>query len=80
MNADQQLSNKKETYTVFLQGHGYVLSFDINPSGRNIVRSNYKFDSERAALLTEYEANEVLKDLDNAVIRPMAVVPSAPLN
>lgn len=78
MNVDQKHAEKGKTFTVYVHGRGYVLGFDATYShlGQTVVRSNYKFDAERAVFLSERLAKEIVSDLPDAVIRPMAVVPS----
>lgn len=66
------MSSNTQIHTVFLESKGYVLSYDVSPHG---LRSNYRFDRGRAALLSELEAREVVKDLAGAVVRPMVVKP-----
>lgn len=67
----------KKIHTVYLQGKGYVLGYDVKHSalGQVVVRSNYVFDQERAAFLSEREANEIVGELKGAVCRPMVVKP-----
>ena len=77
----------KMTYTVFVEGEGYVFSFnETKVDDRVVSRFNWEFDNEKAALLTETDARAVLADVRNAnsgswadksCIRPMSVISSS---
>lgn len=76
----------KMTYTVYVEGEGYVLSFNETKVDDKILRFNWEFDDEKAALLTEADARAVLVDVRNAnsgswadksCIRPMSVISSS---